>query len=139
MTRIQTLLLCGLGVVALSFASTANAAEIKNRKDCKAADGMPSRLGGVLTCTLPLLDAEFADSEKHVTSCDGELIGGGAFCQILIERKGKKLNCDAYAGKEYTLGAEYDAWRLEADTPMSKAWKCERKKRIKARRAAKKK
>lgn len=141
MKYIQKLLFAGMVVTIFGIAGAANAADIQTKKDCKAADGMTSRQGGMLTCTLPIIEAEFRDDAKHVRSCDGEIISGGAFCEIIIDSKFKssKPNCDALEQGNALRQGEDQAIQMEEDTPMTDAWRCKREKRIKSQRAKREK
>lgn len=136
MKRMQVLLLVGVGAVVLGFAGTANAADIQSKKDCETADGVTSRQGGMLTCTLPIIDAAFRDESKHVSTCDGEIISGGAFCEIILDPKFKNSKPDCKALERRNASRQRDAERvqMEQDTPMTDAWRCAREKRVKAQK-----
>lgn len=137
MSRRKACIFAIISIALCSIAGGTHANDITSKKDCEAADGMAKRVGGVLTCTLPLLESEMRVADKHLTTCPGEIVSGGSFCQIIIntKRKKSKLNCKAFNTQRQSTGETYEAWRMEADTPMSDAWKCERRRRIKAQHA----
>ena len=141
MTDVKTVLFCAVSAACFGMSTPVHASDIQTKKECEAADGMASRMNGVLTCTLPLLEPDMREAGKHVTDCSGEVISGGSFCQMIIDPKYKKsaLDCAAVNAPIEMTREAYDAWFLEVDTPMTDAWKCQREKRIKAQRAKAKK
>jgi len=136
MKQARLFMMCSIGLAAFALMTpTATAAEIKTKKDCEASDGVAMKNRGVLTCTLPLMEAENRDSERSISTCAGEVVANGAFCRIVVDprMKDKKPNCNKVERALSNLSEEEAL--AAADVPMSDAWVCARNERIKKQRA----
>lgn len=128
MTAVQTLLRATLGAIISLSAGAAFAADIETEADCLAAEGMTSKIEGALTCTLPIMPAEFSTAEEPINQCSGELINGGTFCQVIIDQAYKDAapDCDAVEDAKANPEGGYEAWLAQTQKPYSDAWKCEK-------------
>lgn len=128
MKRIGTFLLPAIGAALYLSMGTAVAAEINSKKDCEAAEGMVSRIDRALTCTVPMLPAEFKVAEKTVDQCNGELLDGGMFCRIIIDKAYKTAapDCAAVETAKADPDFGYEIWLAESKRPHTDAWKCEK-------------
>lgn len=126
MSRFSLFLLAGLGFTALQ-ATHAQAEEITNTAECEAAFGMSSKIDGVLTCTLPVMDIYVGEDSEGVATCAGELVSNATFCRVIIddEYKNAEPDCAAVEAAKTASTEGYDAWLVAVYKPYTDAWKCD--------------